>query len=136
MTLDDESAALHLSVGAFQERAGVDVVLVHSVPGGDLVAALEGGEPLDLADPSGGDEHAVHRLRSSMLRLDTAEDVPYAVIDALLRSPVPPLFQASPWLRRARLLALENGVTHIAGIRLGYQAGTGLWVETEETTPS
>ncbi|MFM9538607.1 hypothetical protein ACKI1I_42845 [Streptomyces turgidiscabies] len=136
MTLDDESAGLHLSAGTSQERVGVDVVLVHRAPGSDLVTALEGGEALDLADPSGGDEQAVDRLRSSLLRLDAAEDVPDAVIVALLRSLVPPLFQASPWLRHARPVVLESGVTHIAGTRLGYQAGTGLWVETEETTPS
>ncbi|MFI6929692.1 hypothetical protein [Streptomyces sp. NPDC050287] len=136
MTMDDESAALHLSTGTPRQRAEVDVVLLHRVPGGGLVTALEGGQPLDLADSSAVDEQTVARLRGSMLRLDTAEDIPYAVIDALLRSPVPPLFQAFPWLRHARPLALESGVTRIAGTRLGYQAGTGLWVETEENTPS
>ncbi|WP_158897202.1 hypothetical protein [Streptomyces hygroscopicus] len=135
--MDETAAAPHLSAGSPQVQVGVDVVVVQRIPGTTLVTALEGEDPLDLEDPACGDDPLVVAcLRGSSLRLDAAEDVAPAVIDALLRSPVPALFRASSWLRNTRALVLENGACEIAGVRLGYQAGVGLWVHTVDNKPS
>jgi Cas3 C-terminal domain len=109
-------------------EAAIDVVIVHRDRGAGLVTAHAGGPAVDLDDDLLADPEVIQRLRESLLRLDTAEDVPSTVVNALRAQPVPALFLQSPWLRAGRALVLEDGETRIAGVRIGYVAAVGLQV--------
>lgn len=107
---------------------GVAVVIVHRDPGSGKVTAAAGGPAMDLGSAAPAAPAVIERLRESLVRVDAAEDMPSAVVDALRALPVPMLFRQSAWLRDARALVLEAGETRIAGFRVGYQPGAGLWI--------
>jgi Cas3 C-terminal domain len=105
----------------------VAVVIVHRDPASGTVTAAAGGPALDLGSAAPAAPEVIERLRESLVRIDAAEDVPGAVVDALRAQPAPVLFRQSVWLRDARVLILELGETGIAGCRIGYRPGVGLW---------
>jgi Cas3 C-terminal domain len=113
----------------------VAVVIAHRDPASGTVTAAAGGPALDLGSAAPAAPAVIERIRESLVRIDAAEDVPGAVVDALRAQPVPVLFRQSAWLRDARVLVLEAGETRIAGFRVGYRPGVGLWTG-EPTDPS
>jgi Cas3 C-terminal domain len=105
----------------------VPVAIVHRDPGSGRITAATGGPPLELGNAAPAAPEVIERIRESLVPVDAAEDMPSAVVDALRAQPVPALFGQSAWLRDARVLVLENGETRIAGFRIGYRPGVGLW---------
>ncbi|MFF4827943.1 hypothetical protein ACFY20_34135 [Streptomyces sp. NPDC001312] len=136
VSLDDDAAAAHLPATDGEETgAAVRVVLVRRLPASPLVVPLTGGTPMDLRATAGAhSDEVVQSLLDSSLTLDATEDIPPKVIDALRRAAVPPLFRASPWLRRCRPLVLEDGHTLLGGVRVAYRSGRGLWMEPANLT--
>ena len=113
----------------------IAVVVAHRDSGSGKVTAAAGGPALDLGSATPAEPEVIERIRESLVFIDAAEDVPRAVVDALHAEPVPALFRQSAWLRDARVLVLEAGETHIAGFRIGYHPGVGLWVGEPATPP-
>lgn len=113
----------------------IAVVIAHRDPGSGKVTAAAGGPALDLGSAAPAEPEVIERIRESLVRIDAAEDVPSAVVDALHAEPVPVLFRQSAWLRDARVLVLEAGETRIAGFRIGYQPGVGLWTGKPAAPP-
>ena len=105
----------------------VAVAIMNRDPVSRTVTAAVGGPAVDLGSAAPAAPTVIERIRESLVRIDAAEDVPSAVVDALRAQPVPVLFGQSAWLRDARALVLEVGETRIAGFRVGYQPGVGLW---------
>jgi hypothetical protein len=105
----------------------IAVVIAYRDPASGKVTAAAGGPALDLGSAAPAEPEVIERIRESLVRIDTAEDLPSFVINALCTQPVPVLFGQSAWLRDARALVLEAGETRIAGFRIGYQPGVGLW---------
>jgi hypothetical protein len=113
----------------------IAVVIAHRDPGSGKVTPVAGGPALDLGSAEAAVPEVIERLRESLVRIDAAEDMPRPVVDALCDQPVPVLFRQSAWLRDARVLVLEDGETHIAGFRVGYQPGVGLWTGEPAAPP-
>ncbi len=113
----------------------IAVVIAHRDLGSGIVTAAAGGPPLDLSSAAPAEPEVIERIRESLVRIDATEDVPNAVVNALHAEPVPVLFRQSAWLRDARVLLLEAGETRIAGFRIGYQPGVGLWTEEPAAPP-
>ena len=105
----------------------IAVVIVHRDSASGTVTTAAGGPALDLDSAAPAAPEVIERLRESLVRIDAAEDVPSAVVEALRAQPVPVLFRQSAWLRDARVLVLEAGETRITGFRIGYRPGVGLW---------
>ena len=61
----------------------VAVVIVHRDPGSGRVTAAAGGPALDLGNAAPAAPEVIERIRESLVRIDAAEDVPSAVVDAL-----------------------------------------------------
>ncbi|MFJ8364396.1 hypothetical protein [Streptomyces sp. NPDC093984] len=113
----------------------VHLVLVRRLPGSPLVVPLTGEVVLDLqAEQKRVDDETVRILLDSSLVVDAGEDIGADVVDALQHMAVPPLFRASAWLRRCRALVLEDGHAVLAGVRIGYRTGRGLWVDHVDVT--
>jgi CRISPR-associated endonuclease/helicase Cas3 len=99
---------------------GVEVVLVHRVPGG--YTALDGtrlgvqGEVLD--DP------VVERLLGGSVRL------PAGLVEDEARLSGLSGWVDHPWLRHARALVLEEGWAQLDGWRVSYHSELGLVVES------
>lgn len=129
--LDDDAAVPYLSV--HEMPAALTVVLVTEVPGSSHVVPLEGGDPIALDDPCVAlDQVTAMRLLGSAVTVDASDEMPPTLLAALRQEAVPPLFRASPWLRRARVLILRGGEVTLAGARVGYRPGRGLWVDPAE----
>jgi hypothetical protein len=111
------------------------VVIAHRDPRSGKVIAAAGGPALDLGSAAPTESEVIERIRESLVCIDSAEDIPTAVVDALHAEPVPALFRQSAWLRDARVLVLEAGETRIAGFCIGYQPGVGLWTREPVTPP-
>ncbi|MEU1940519.1 hypothetical protein ACH49O_41150 [Streptomyces coeruleorubidus] len=133
--LDDGAAAVAASGRGEETGPSVHLVLVRKLPGSPLVVPLAGQGALDLqAEQNTVDDETVRMLLDSSLVVDAGEDITQEVVDALRRMGVPPLFRASPWLRRCRALVLEDGSAVVGGVRIGYRTGRGLWVDHADVT--
>jgi hypothetical protein len=105
------------------------------LPGSSSVVPLAGGEVVDLHSEAGApDEETVRSLLDSSLLVEAGEDVPPGVVEALRRLPVPALFRASSWLRRCRVLVLDEGSTTLGAARISYRMGRGLRVDSADIT--
>lgn len=130
--LDDEAAAC---LSDEEAGAAVRVVVVCRLPDSPLVVPLAGGAPVDLrSTANASSSEVVQGLLDSSLELEAASGIHPEVVDAVRRVAVPPLFRASPWLRRYRPLVLEDGHIVLAGVRVIYRIDRGLCVEPADLT--
>jgi hypothetical protein len=112
----------------FFAALSVEIVVLRRVSGSRLVVPQAGSVRLDLEQQEPLSEEAVEELRGSHLVLAAEGDVPRDVVEELLDRAVPAAFEGSVWLGRARALALDDGETEIAGFKVGYRPGLGLWI--------
>ncbi|TCO62884.1 type I-E CRISPR-associated protein Cse1/CasA [Actinocrispum wychmicini] len=110
---------MSVSEDALVEQS-VEVVLLRAaehdgvIPvGGDVSVVLTASEPVDSA--------TVAALRDAVVQLDSPSDLPADVLQAVIDSPTPVLFQGSPWLRGYKALVLTDGHCTVAGHVLCYR---------------
>ncbi|MFI6743685.1 hypothetical protein ACIBI9_63385 [Nonomuraea sp. NPDC050451] len=106
----------------------VDVVLFRASQGGRAVP-VSGGDSVDLTALDSPDEDVLRALLDAALQLAVSADMPADVVRAIAATPVPQLFQRSPWLYEHRVLMFtEDGCT-VGGHVLRYRDGLGLLLE-------
>ncbi|HKS45435.1 MAG TPA: hypothetical protein VJT49_10025 [Amycolatopsis sp.] len=108
----------------------VDVVVFR----GDHHAAIpiDGASVVDLAAPGPLAREVCAELTDSTVRLLASPDVPSEAVDLLRQIPVPPTFQATPWLRHHRPLVLCDEQCSVGAFVLTYDADLGLCVSAKD----
>jgi hypothetical protein len=109
----------------------VDVVLFRASQDGRPVP-VSGGDPVDLNALDPPDEDVLRALLDASLELVVSADMPADVIGAIAATPVPRLFQRSPWLYGHRILVFNGGNCAIGGRVLCYRDGLGLLLEDSD----
>ncbi|MFI7696734.1 hypothetical protein ACIBQ6_47225 [Nonomuraea sp. NPDC049655] len=106
----------------------VDVVLFRTSHGGRPVPT-SGGDPVELTALSPPDEDVLRALLDASLQLTASADMPADVVRAIAATPVPELFQRSPWLYEHRVLMTTEGRCAVGSHVLRYGDGLGLLAE-------
>jgi hypothetical protein len=106
----------------------VDVVLLRVFQGGQAVP-VSGCTPVDLAAPGPPNEDVLHALLDSSVQLTVSGDMHTDVVRAIAATPVPQLFQSSPWLYEHKVLQFADGRCVVGGHMLRYHDRIGLLQE-------
>ncbi|MGW0195901.1 type I-E CRISPR-associated protein Cse1/CasA [Nonomuraea sp. NPDC003201] len=113
----------------------VEVVLFRVSQDGRPVP-VSGGGPVDLTAPDSPNEDALRLLLAASVQLTVSADIPEEVVRAIAATPVPSLFQRSPWLYKHRALLLAEDRCIVGGHALRYRDDLGFLLEdAEEESP-
>ncbi|GAB1819619.1 hypothetical protein [Herbidospora sp. RD11066] len=107
--------------------AVAEVVVLQETSTG--VVPAEGRSRVDLNDETPLPIDLIVQCLDSCVRLIAPMDVPYGLVDAVKRRPVPSAFAATSQLSRQRALVFRDGECLVEGYRLRYSRLFGVLVD-------
>ncbi|GII05489.1 hypothetical protein [Planobispora takensis] len=93
------------------------------------VIPVEGTTPIDLDRDASFSVEVLGQLLDSCVRLIAPADVPYGLVEAIQRQPVPLVFSGSSWLSRHRALVFHDGQCAVEGYRMRYSRLFGVLID-------